>query len=97
MIVRSTTAFAILIAASFLGSSGAKAERLMDPDLPFCTAPSGGGSPWCGYRTMEQCEESASGTGHECIVNSWTNASDDGGLLNSDAMASVPRPMRKHH
>jgi hypothetical protein len=96
MIVRFSTVFAIVVTASFLGSSGAKADLLMDPDLPFCTAPSGGGSPWCGYRTMQQCEEGASGTGHECIVNSWVNATDDGGLLNSHPTTSVPRPPRKH-
>jgi hypothetical protein len=39
------------------------------PNDAYCVNSAETGSPWCGYATFSQCEESASGTGADCVAN----------------------------
>jgi hypothetical protein len=39
------------------------------PNDAYCINSAETGSPWCGYATFSQCEESASGTGADCVAN----------------------------
>jgi hypothetical protein len=80
MIVRFIMSAAAIVAVTSSLSTTATAAPFLDPNLAFCTAAEGGGSPWCGYHTLAQCQDSASGTGHECIPNFWINESDGSGL-----------------
>ena len=38
------------------------------PNAAYCLSNTESGS-WCGYSTFSQCEESASGTGGDCVAN----------------------------
>jgi uncharacterized protein DUF3551 len=38
------------------------------PNDAYCIR-GGTGSPWCGYATYAQCEETASGIGADCVAN----------------------------
>lgn len=89
------------LAAAALGalvsvSTTAKAEALMDPNLPYCLEATGGGTPWCGYQTMSQCEESSSGTGRECEANVWMNATVGGDDSLQDSVAQMRRAKRRY-
>ncbi|QND70222.1 DUF3551 domain-containing protein [Tardiphaga robiniae] len=58
-------------------SSPAHGAPLLDPNRAYCLGAEGGGSPWCGYDSLVQCQASASGTGHECIENTWLHSGDE--------------------
>jgi hypothetical protein len=86
----------VLLAAAALGalvsvSTTAKAEALMDPNLHYCLEATGGG-----YQTMNQCEESASGTGRECEANVWMDATVGGDESLHESMAQMRRAKRHH-
>jgi hypothetical protein len=51
--------------------SGAAMAATSDggPNDAYCLSDVESGSPWCGYATFSQCEESASGTGADCVAN----------------------------
>jgi hypothetical protein len=38
------------------------------PNDAYCIR-GGTGSPWCGYATYAQCQETASGIGADCVAN----------------------------
>jgi hypothetical protein len=40
------------------------------PNDAYCIKDAAG-SPWCGYATYSQCEESASGIGGDCVPNAF--------------------------
>jgi Protein of unknown function (DUF3551) len=40
------------------------------PNDAYCIR-GGTGSPWCGYATYAQCQESASGIGADCVANAF--------------------------
>jgi hypothetical protein len=41
------------------------------PNDAYCLNDVASGSPWCGYATFQQCEQSASGIGADCVANSF--------------------------
>jgi Protein of unknown function (DUF3551) len=52
--------------------AGAAAAVASDggPNDAYCIR-GGTGSPWCGYATYAQCQESASGIGADCVANAF--------------------------
>lgn len=40
------------------------------PNDAYCMKDAAG-SPWCGYATYSQCQETASGIGGECVANAF--------------------------
>jgi uncharacterized protein DUF3551 len=65
-----SAAFAAL-AFAVMSVDAATAAPQGGPDQAYCLGATGGGSPWCGFSTYAQCEESASGTGADCVANVW--------------------------
>jgi hypothetical protein len=63
-------ALASLTIAAVLLAAPARAQRY-DPDYPVClqTYGIGGDSIGCGYTSLAQCAQSASGRSAQCIVN----------------------------
>lgn len=51
----------------------ARDGAVMDPNLAYCTGATDGTTTWCGYTTLQQCKDSASGTGVTCHPNYWLN------------------------
>jgi hypothetical protein len=81
------------------GAHSVEAGPIMVPNMPYCTGASGGGSPWCGYSSLEQCRQSAAGTGRECISNYWISERTDGesGTLNALAQQRPAHRLRRRH
>jgi hypothetical protein len=50
-------------------TAGSAAASSGGPNDAYCI--DAGGSPWCGYATLSQCEESAAGTGADCVANAF--------------------------
>jgi hypothetical protein len=57
---------------AIVGTAGSGAAMAADldgaPNDAYCLSNTESGS-WCGYSTFSQCEESASGTGGDCVAN----------------------------
>jgi Protein of unknown function (DUF3551) len=53
-----------------IGAAGSGAAMASDggPNGAYCLRNTESGS-WCGFATFSQCEESASGTGGDCVAN----------------------------
>ncbi|RYH63675.1 MAG: DUF3551 domain-containing protein [Alcaligenaceae bacterium] len=60
-----------MVLATGLPIANAAVGPVHNPNLPYCLEAEGGGSQWCGFQTLHQCSESASGTGRECTENVW--------------------------
>jgi hypothetical protein len=65
-VAMSTVVFSALAIAATVGSAEASNGG---PNDAYCINSAGTGSPWCGYATFSQCEESASGTGADCVAD----------------------------
>jgi hypothetical protein len=78
-------ALAILTIATVLTAASAQAQTY-DPNYPVClqTYDIGGGSIACGYTSLTQCAQSASGRAAQCITNPYF------------ASAPVGAPYRRH-
>jgi hypothetical protein len=78
-------ALAILTIATVLTAASARAQRY-DPNYPVClqTYNIGGGGIACGYTSLAQCAQSASGRAAQCISNPYF------------ANAPVRAPYRRH-
>ena len=65
-------ALAILTIATVLTAASAQAQTY-DPNYPVClqTYDIGGGSIACGYTSLAQCAQSASGRAAQCITNPY--------------------------
>ncbi|SIO53510.1 Protein of unknown function [Bradyrhizobium erythrophlei] len=65
-------ALGILTIVLLLTAEPARAQRY-DPDYPVClqTYGIGGDSIGCGYTSLAQCAQSASGRSAQCIVNPY--------------------------
>ena len=65
-------AMVILTIAAVLTAALAQAQTY-DPDYPVClqTYGIGGGSISCGYTSLAQCAQSASGRSAQCLVNPY--------------------------
>ena len=65
-------ALAILTLATVLTAAPASAQTY-DPDYPVClqTYGIGGGYIACGYTSLAQCAQSASGRAAQCIINPY--------------------------
>jgi Protein of unknown function (DUF3551) len=65
-------ALAILTIATVLTAAPAQAQTY-DPNYPVClqTYGIGGGSIACGYTSLAQCAQSASGRAAQCITNPY--------------------------
>ena len=65
-------ALAILTIAAVLVAAPARAQRY-SPDYPVCLQSYGigGDSISCGYTSLAQCAQSASGRSAQCIVNPY--------------------------
>jgi Protein of unknown function (DUF3551) len=66
------SALAILLAATFLATAPARAQTY-NPDYPVCLQVYGIGGSYiaCGYTSLEQCAQSASGRAAQCINNPY--------------------------
>ena len=66
------SATVVLTTAIFLTAAPAQAQTY-DPDYPVCLQLYGiaGGYIACGYTSMAQCAQSASGRAAQCIVNPY--------------------------
>jgi hypothetical protein len=66
------SAWTILLPATFLATAPARAQ-MYNPDYPVCLQVYGigGGYIACGYASLEQCAQSASGRAAQCIVNPY--------------------------
>jgi hypothetical protein len=60
--------FSTLAIVGTVGSGAAMAASDGGPNDAYCLRNTESGS-WCGYGTFSQCEESASGTGGDCVAN----------------------------
>ena len=78
-------ALAILTIATVLTAASARAQTY-DPNYPVCpqTYSIGGGGIACGYTSLAQCAQSASGRAAQCISNPYF------------ASAPVRAPYRRH-
>ena len=78
-------ALAILTIAAVLTAASARAQTY-DPNYPVClqTYSIGGGGIACGYTSLAQCAQSASGRAAQCISNPYF------------ASAPVRAPYRRH-
>ena len=65
-------ALAIATIATVLTAAPAQAQTY-DPNHPVClqTYAIGGGSIYCGYASLAQCAQSASGRAAQCITNPY--------------------------
>jgi hypothetical protein len=63
---------AILLTATFLATAPARAQTY-NPDYPVCLQVYGIGGNYiaCGYTSLEQCAQSASGRAAQCINNPY--------------------------
>ncbi|MEH2483342.1 hypothetical protein V1282_006699 [Nitrobacteraceae bacterium AZCC 2146] len=62
--------FSTLAIVGTVGSGAAMAATSNGgPNDAYCLNDVQSGSPWCGYATFSQCEESASGIGADCVAN----------------------------
>jgi hypothetical protein len=69
MAAMSAVVFSTFTIVGTVGSGAAMAAVLDGaPNDSYCLSNTESGS-WCGYSTFSQCEESASGTGGDCIAN----------------------------
>lgn len=60
------------LAVALAFGNAATAASAGGPDDAYCLSGlEDGSSPWCGYATFEQCQETASGTGGDCVANVW--------------------------
>jgi hypothetical protein len=68
-----SAAFFSTFAIVGMAGSGAAMAAAPDngPNDAYCLNDIASGSPWCGYATFQQCEESASGIGADCVANSF--------------------------
>jgi len=66
------SALAILATATFLATASARAQTY-NPDYPVCLQVYGIGGSYiaCGYTSLEQCAQSASGRAAQCIINPY--------------------------
>lgn len=65
----SAVVFSTLAIVGTVGSGSAMAAASDGgPNDAYCLSNTESGS-WCGYSTFTQCEESASGTGGDCMAN----------------------------
>jgi hypothetical protein len=73
MAALSAVVFSTFAIVGTLGSGAAMAAASSNggPNDAYCLRDAETGSPWCGYATFSQCEESASGTGADCVVNAF--------------------------
>jgi hypothetical protein len=64
-------AMSAVVLSMFAIAAPAGAAEALDggPNDAYCIR--AGGSPWCGYATYSQCEESASGIGADCVANAF--------------------------
>jgi hypothetical protein len=70
--------FSTFAIAGTLGSGAAMAaEPDGGPNDAYCIRSAETGSPWCGYATFAQCQETASGTGGDCVANAFGEPSED--------------------
>jgi Protein of unknown function (DUF3551) len=70
MAAMSAVVFSTLAIAGTAGSGAAQAAASNGgPNDAYCSTDVESGSPWCGYATFSQCEESAAGTGADCVAN----------------------------
>jgi hypothetical protein len=64
--------FSTLVIVGTVGSGAAfAAPSNGGPNDAYCLNDIQSGSPWCGYATLSQCEESASGIGADCVANAF--------------------------
>jgi Protein of unknown function (DUF3551) len=69
MAAMSAVVFSTVAIVGTVGSGAAMAAALDGgPNDAYCLRNTESGS-WCGYSTFSQCEESASGTGGDCVAN----------------------------
>jgi hypothetical protein len=81
-------ALAILTISTVLTAAPARAQTY-DPDYPVCLQAYslGGGRIECGYTSLAQCAQSASGRSAQCIVNPF--------FANAHAPAGYQRHRRR--
>jgi Protein of unknown function (DUF3551) len=76
MAAMSAVVFSTFAIVGMAGSGTAMAAELDGaPNDAYCLSNTASGS-WCGYSTFSQCEESASGTGGDCVANVTRNEED---------------------
>jgi uncharacterized protein DUF3551 len=69
MAAMSAVVFSTFALVGTVGSGAAMAAELDGaPNDAYCLSNTESGS-WCGYSTFSQCEQSASGTGGDCVGN----------------------------
>jgi Protein of unknown function (DUF3551) len=66
----SAVVFSMFAIATPAGAAPVVASDDGGPNDAYCIK-DGGGSPWCGYATYEQCQETASGIGGDCFPNAF--------------------------
>ena len=66
------SALAILATATVLATAPAR-DQTYNPDYPVCLQVYGIGGSYiaCGYTSLEQCAQSASGRAAQCIINPY--------------------------
>lgn len=70
MAAMSAVVVSTLAIVGTVGSGAAQAAASNGgPNDAYCSSDVESGSPWCGYTTFSQCEESAAGTGADCVAN----------------------------
>jgi hypothetical protein len=72
MAAMSAVVFSTFAIVGTVGSGSALAAASNGgPNDAYCLNDVESGSPWCGYATFSQCEESAAGTGADCVANAF--------------------------
>jgi hypothetical protein len=70
MAAQSAVVFSTFAVVGMVGSGTAQAAASNGgPNDAYCLNDIESGSPWCGYATFSQCEQSAAGTGADCVAN----------------------------
>jgi hypothetical protein len=67
----SAVVFSTFAIVGTAGSAAAAAASDNGPNDAYCLNDVASGSPWCGYATFEQCEQSASAIGADCVANAF--------------------------
>jgi hypothetical protein len=66
---RTAMSAVVLSMVTIAAAAGPAAVSNGGPNDAYCI--DAAGSPWCGYATFAQCEESAAGTGADCVANAF--------------------------
>ena len=65
----SAVVFSTFAVVGTAGSAAATAVSDNGPNDAYCLNDIASGSPWCGYATFQQCEQSAADIGADCVAN----------------------------